>query len=74
MMVVWMQTIVDWFREHEGWRCERCAGCGGHGLVSDFGCGEDFYGAKECDCCAGTGVQWRTPRGRYVLYPGGPFC
>jgi hypothetical protein len=69
-----MQTIVDWFREHEGWRRERCVGCGGHGVVSDYSCGEDFYGPKECDCCVGTGVQWRTPRGRYVRYPGGPSC
>jgi hypothetical protein len=37
-----MQTIVDWFREHEGWRRERCVGCGGHGVVSDYSCGEDF--------------------------------
>jgi hypothetical protein len=60
-----MKTVIDWFREHEGWRRERCAGCGGHGVISDYGRGEDFYGAKECSCCAGTGVQWRTPPGRY---------
>jgi hypothetical protein len=69
-----MQTVVEWFREVEGWCWERCVHCGGHGLVSDYGRGCDFYGAKECNGCRGTGVQWRTPRGRYVLYPGGPFC
>jgi hypothetical protein len=70
-----MKTVTEWFREHEGWRCERYCSCGGHGLVSDYGWdGRDFYGAKECDRCAGAGVHWRTPQGQYVLYPGGPFC
>jgi hypothetical protein len=68
-----MKTVVEWFREHEGWRRERCGNCGGHGMVSSYGW-NDFLGPEECDHCGGTGVQWRTPRGRYVLYPGGPFC
>ena len=36
--------------------------------------GSDFLGAEECDRCAGAGTYWHTPQGRYVLYPGGPFC
>jgi len=70
-----MQTAIEWFRKREGWRRERCCSCGGHGLVSHYTfTGDDFLGAEECSHCAGTGVQWRTPQGRYVLYPGGPFC
>ena len=53
---------------------EQCYVCGGHGLVSDYGNdGEDFYGAKECSCCDGTGFLFITPHGRLVVYPGGPF-
>jgi hypothetical protein len=69
-----MRTVTQWFHELEGWRRERCCACGGHGMVSSYGWDGDFLGPKECDHCVGTGVQWRTPRGRYVLYPGGPFC
>ena len=44
-------------------------------MVSDYEWdSRDFYGPEECNRCAGTGVHWRTPQGRYVLYPGGPFC
>jgi hypothetical protein len=43
-------------------------------MVSDYGCGEDFCGPKECDCCWGNGSYWVTPKGRHVVYPGGPFC
>ena len=68
-----MKTVVDWFREVEGWRCEKCGSCGGHGLVSSYSW-NDFEGAEECKSCCGNGVVWRTPKGRYVAYPGGPFC
>jgi hypothetical protein len=70
-----MQTVTEWFRELEGWRRERCCSCDGHGLVSSYTTdGSDFLGAEECRHCTGTGTHWRTPRRRYVLYPGGPFC
>ncbi len=68
-----MKTIIEWFREVEGWKRERCGSCDGYGIVSDYGCGDDFYGAKECDACWGSGINWRTPKGRHVLYPGGRF-
>ncbi len=51
----------------------QCHECGGHGVVSDYGDGEDFYGPKECLCCDGTGFLFVTPTGRLVVYPGGPF-
>lgn len=69
-----MTTVVEWFRGIEGWKRMRCGACSGFGQVSDYGAlGDDFYGAKECDTCRGNGQVWRTPKGRYVLYPGGPF-
>jgi hypothetical protein len=56
------------------WREIRCASCDGHGLVSDYGCcGEDFYGAKECDDCCGSGRQHITEKGVIAAYPGGPL-
>jgi hypothetical protein len=68
-----MKTVTEWFRELEGWR--RCPSCGGHGMVSSYALDDsDFLGPEECRHCAGTGTQWRTPQGRHVLYPGGPFC
>ena len=59
---------------NNGWKRERCYVCNGTGMVSDYGCGEDFCGPKECDCCWGNGSYWVTPKGRHVVYPGGPFC
>lgn len=67
-----MKTVVEWFREYEGWRHEKCFACDGHGMVSAYSW-NDFEGAKECDSCGGNGSVWRTPKGRYVIYPGGPF-
>ena len=55
----------------KGYAKEICA-CGGSGQVSDYS-GGDFNGAKECNACKGNGAYWRTPKGRYVAYPGGPF-
>jgi DnaJ-class molecular chaperone len=56
------------------WTKIPCPGCDGHGMVSDYGYfGEDFYGAKECDDCHGTGRWWKTENGTCALYPGGPF-
>jgi hypothetical protein len=58
----------------KGWKCERCFQCSGTGQESDYGLGDDFYGPKECSMCRGGGSFWTTPKGRAVLYPGGPFC
>ena len=66
-----MKNFEDYF--NEGWHEEICFGCGGHGMVSDYGNGEDFYGAKECKTCGGKGKIWLTPKGRHVEYPGGKF-
>jgi DnaJ-class molecular chaperone len=68
-----MKTVVEWFREQEGWRREHCYACCGTGMTSDYGCGEDFYGPKECTTCNGNGMYWITPKGRHVAWPGGPF-
>jgi hypothetical protein len=51
-----MKTVVEWFREQEGWRREHCYACCGTGMTSDYGCGEDFYGPKECTTCNGNGM------------------
>jgi len=56
------------------WKQETCFACHGTGVVADYGCGNDFYGPKECKTCAGTGSYWITPKGKHVAYPGGPFC
>ena len=58
-----------------GWKIERCYACNGTGQVSSYSIdGSDFLGPKECANCGGTGQYWITPKGRHVLYPGGPFC
>jgi DnaJ-class molecular chaperone len=67
-----MQTVTEWFRGVEGWRQERCFSCHGTGMVSSYSWA-DFEGPAECDMCHGSGAYWRTPKGRYVVYPGGPF-
>jgi len=56
-----------------GWSVVRCGECGGHGMVCDYGRGEDFYGAKECSACDGSGHLWQSAFKRLALYPGGPF-
>jgi hypothetical protein len=55
------------------WKSIRCFCCYGTGMVSDYGCGEDFYGPKECDMCAGNGKYWKHKSGVIAQYPGGPF-
>jgi DnaJ-class molecular chaperone len=55
------------------WTRVPCHNCAGHGLLPDYGCGEDFYGEKECRDCNGTGNLFRSPKGALAKYPGGPF-
>lgn len=55
------------------WKPVTCHECGGHGVVSDYGDGEDFYGPKECSVCNGSGTLWRSPGNRLAVYPGGQF-
>jgi hypothetical protein len=66
-------TVIEWFRQHQGWKRERCSMCVA-GMTSAYGWDGDFLGPKECDACGGNGSYWVTPRGRHVLRPGGPFC
>jgi hypothetical protein len=54
------------------WVRVKCSTCGGHGVVSDYGNGEDFYGPKECDGCA-AGTVAVSERDRVALWPGGPL-
>jgi len=68
-----MKTVLEWYREQCGWRRERCYACAGAGMESDYGCGMDFYGPKECCSCNGAGAYWITPQGRHVEFPGGRF-
>jgi hypothetical protein len=56
-----------------GWKQEKCFCCYGTGMVGDYD-GGDFNGPKECRHCWSTGRFWITPKGRHVVYPGGPFC
>lgn len=48
-----------------------CAECDGHGVVGDYGpFGDDFYGAKTCPACGGSGRERdRDARGRFVTLP-----
>ena len=55
------------------WTQISCITCGGHGVVADYGNGEDFYGAAECRDCNGSGSVWKSPTGRIAQYPGGRF-
>lgn len=55
------------------WKQTICHGCGGFGIISDYGNGEDFYGPKECEFCSGSGNLWISPNNRLTIYPGGPF-
>ena len=42
-----MDTVTEWFRKIEGWKQEKCFDCYGTGMISDYGCGWDFYGPKN---------------------------
>jgi DnaJ-class molecular chaperone len=55
------------------WTRIKCDYCAGHGQVANYGAGHDFYGAKECRFCGGSGHMWRSPKGRIAAYPGAPF-
>ena len=50
-----------------------CFKCLGYGQVAAYSLG-DFDGARECETCNGSGVVYKTPKGRYVKWIGGPFC
>jgi DnaJ-class molecular chaperone len=68
------KTVTEWFREQEGWRHVRCCMCSGTGMQSQYSLdGSDFEGPEECNSCGGRGQLWVIPKGRHVLYPGGPF-
>jgi hypothetical protein len=55
------------------WRTRRCDTCRGFGVVSDYGYfGLDFYGAKDCPTCGGSGAIWLRPSGHAFRWPGGP--
>lgn len=45
------------------WTEIQCSDCGGHGQICDYGNGEDFYGAKECRICNGSGRIFKSPKG-----------
>jgi DnaJ-class molecular chaperone len=66
-----MKTIEQHIAK--GWTMVQCHSCDGHGMVADYGCGEDFYGPEECRTCNGSGNIWKTPKGRYAEYPGGRY-
>lgn len=55
------------------WQRVSCYECDGHGVVSDYGNGEDFYGAKECNRCGGVGTVSISNGGAIAQYPGGPL-
>lgn len=52
--------------EAAGWRSEDCGRCAA-GTRAEPLTGEPV----ECECNGG--ILWRSPKGRYALYPGGPF-
>jgi DnaJ-class molecular chaperone len=69
-----MKSVIEWFREQEGWRHESCCMCNGTGMTSAFSAdGSDFLGPTECRSCAGNGLYWITPKGRHAEFPGGRF-
>lgn len=56
------------------WREIVCWDCGGHGQSSSYSIdGGDFLGADECRTCNGSGRVFRSPKGRFAQWPGGPF-
>jgi len=63
-----MKTVIEWFREQQGWHRVTCCMCNATGMT--YG---DFLGPTECRSCAGNGAYWISPKGRHVEYPGGRF-
>ena len=56
----------------DGWTEVACDNCDGHGVVADYGAfGLDFEGPRECPHCNGSGIVWKSPKGRLFEYPGG---
>ena len=51
-----------------GWRSAKCALCRGYGVKWSY----SQEAPVECDSC-NNGVLYISPKGRRVLYPGGPF-
>lgn len=67
-------TVKSRAELHPGWTRVQCVSCSGYGLKSLYTMGgTDFDGATECRQCDGNGVQWRSPNGRYAVWPGGRF-
>ena len=52
----------------EGWRTAPCSLCRGYGTKWSY----TQDGPTECGAC-NYGVVYISPKGRRVLYPGGPF-
>ena len=67
------RTVAETDNPYPGWKNIQCVACGGHGLLGDWGNGEDFYGPRECNDCFGSGRIWKSPKGYLAIYPGGPF-
>lgn len=59
----WRQSYIA-----RGWKHEKC-GCCVNGVAASYNDGSP----EECRDCAGNGKVWITPKGRHVVYPGGPF-
>ena len=56
------------------WTEVKCWNCGGYGQASSYSLdGSDFLGTDECKTCNGSGRVFRSPKGRFAKWPGGPF-
>lgn len=66
----WEEPIKweDYIKKYtdKGWREKSCGCCAGLEWGGEY--------PRECRHCNGGGYYWVTPKGRHVLYPGGPFC
>jgi hypothetical protein len=52
----------------EGWKRLSCERCSGSGHIFDW-TGE----LVTCNVCKGNTVVWKSPKGNFFRYPGGPF-
>lgn len=64
----WDESTYEDYRQKyfdKGWKIKSCGCC----------CGLEWGGEypRECRNCNGTGQYWVSPKGKHVLYPGGPF-